>query len=198
MTKLEREYNEQYGDIPYDNNGRLSYLLNNISIKNKDIFNEINRVKSIKWKKEKFIIYLLPKATPRPRMGKGGIFYVKGAKDNKKLFEKYIINFDIPLITTPIKFTSISYLPIPSSMKSYEKVLAELGYIRPTSKPDFDNLAKAYCDMLQDTLIYDDALVVEGISKKYYSVKPRIEITIEYMEDYDSEFNKKKILKKGK
>jgi len=198
MLKQEKEYKEEYGNIPSSNLERLDYLINNISIKNKDIYYEIERVKSINWKKESFIIYLLPKATPRPRMGRGGIFYVKGAKDNKKLFQKYITDFDIPLITTPIKFTCISYFPIPSSMKSYEKVLAELGFIRPISKPDFDNLAKAYCDMLQDTLIYDDALVVEGISKKYYSVKPRIEITIEYMEDYDSEFNKKKIIKKGK
>ena len=65
------------------------------------------------------------------------------------------------------------------------------------SKPDWDNVGKAYCDMIQDILIYDDSLVVEGVSKKFYSVKPRIEITIEYMEDYDCEFNKKKITKKG-
>ena len=44
--------------------------------------------------------------------------------------------------------------------------------------------------------MYDDSLVVEGVSRKWYSVKPRIEITIEYMCDYDSDFNKKKI-KKG-
>ena len=50
--------------------------------------------------------------------------------------------------------------------------------------------------MCQGFLLYDDSLVVEGVSKKFYSVKPRIEITLEYMEDYDCEFNKKKI-KKG-
>ena len=83
-------------------------------------------------------------------------------------------------------------------MKSVDKILAELGFIRPTSKPDWDNIAKAYCDMIQDTLLYDDSLVIEGSSKKFYSVKPRIEISIEYMNDYDCEFNQKKINRKEK
>ena len=51
--------------------------------------------------------------------------------------------------------------------------------------------------MCQGFLLYDDSLIVEGVSKKYYSVKPRIEIKIKYMEDYDSSFNKKKIKTKG-
>ena len=28
--------------------------------------------------------------------------------------------------------------------------------------------------MIQGTLLYNDALVIEGVSKKYYSVKPRV------------------------
>lgn len=50
--------------------------------------------------------------------------------------------------------------------------------------------------MIQGLLLYDDSLVIKGVSEKRYSIKPRIEITISYMEDYDSAFNKKKI--KGK
>ena len=80
-------------------------------------------------------------------------------------------------------------------MNNVEKICAELGIIRPTSKPDWDNVAKAYCDMIQGILIYDDSLIVEGNSRKFYSLKPRIEIKIEYMEDYDSKFNKRKIKK---
>ena len=50
--------------------------------------------------------------------------------------------------------------------------------------------------MIQNTLIYDDSLIIEGISKKFYSIKPRIEITIKYMEDFDCLFNRKKIMSK--
>lgn len=198
MLKIEKEYNEKYGDIPSDNIERFNYLLNTINLKRckKNVTDEISRIMNVKWKKISYTIYLLPKATPRPRSGKNGIFYVKGAKDNKKYFEKYLINQDIDIITTPAKFYCNSYFPIPSSMNSVEKVCAELGFIRPISKPDWDNVAKAYCDMCQGFLLYDDSLVIEGVSRKWYSVKPRIEIIIEYMEDHDSDFNKKKI-KKG-
>ena len=198
MLKIEKDYIDKYGDIPSDYDGRLDYLIKDMKLHKFKIpiFKYIERMRDIKWKTISYTIYLLPKATPRPRMGNRGVFYVKGAKDNKKFFEKYLINQDIDLITTPVKFSCTSYFPIPSSMSSVEKIAAELGYIRPTSKPDWDNIGKAYCDMIQDLLIYDDSLIIEGTSKKYYSVKPRIEITLSYMEDYDSEFNKKKI-KKG-
>ena len=199
MLKMEKEYNELYGDIPPDYEGRLDYLIKDMKL-NKfkvPIMKYLNRILKIKWNRLSYTIYLLPKATPRPRMGNRGVFYVKGAKDNKKFFENFIKDQDVILITTPVKFYCTSYFPIPKSMKGIEKVAAELGFIRPISKPDWDNVGKAYCDMIQDILIYDDSLVVEGVSKKFYSVKPRIEITIEYMEDYDCEFNKKKITKKG-
>ena len=51
--------------------------------------------------------------------------------------------------------------------------------------------------MIQGIILYDDSLVVDGLSQKRYSTKPRIEIEISYMTDYDSQFNKNKILKKG-
>ena len=200
MMKNEKEYNELYGDIPKDYEGRIEFILNQINVKrlNTPVYEYIKNIRNIPWKTISYTIYLLPKATPRPRSGKNGIFYVKGASDNKKFFQKYLIDQDVPMINTPCKFTCICYFPIPSSMSNIEKVAAELGFIRPISKPDWDNVGKAYCDMIQDLLIYDDSLIVEGVSKKFYSVKPRIEISISYMEDFDSHFNKKKITgKKG-
>jgi len=81
-------------------------------------------------------------------------------------------------------------------MKPAEQILAECGFIRPISKPDFDNLVKTYTDMIQDVLLLDDSLIIEGSSSKYYSWKPRIEFTIEYMVEHDSIYNKNKINKK--
>ena len=81
-------------------------------------------------------------------------------------------------------------------MNTVEKICAELGFISPISKPDWDNLAKTYCDMIQGLVLYDDSLIVEGSLIKKYSTKPRIEIELEYMETYDSQFNNKKM--KGK
>lgn len=200
MFKIEKDYDELYGDIPSDYEGRLDYLLTNVVRPNKfkeTVYSYIKRISSIKWKTISYTIYLLPKATPRPRCGQNGIFYVKGANDNKKLFKEYMKNIDTQeLIYTPTKFNCVCYFPIPKSMKGVEKVIAELGFIRPISKPDWDNVGKTYCDMIQDLLIYDDSLIIEGTTKKFYSVKPRIEITISYMKDFDSEFNRNKIFKK--
>lgn len=199
MLKMEKDYEEKYGDITEDYEERIDQLLTPIKTdsRRKLLQEEIFRIRNVEWITKKFTIYLLPKATPRPRLGQRGVFYVKGAKDNKKLFKKFINDIDIDIITTPTKFTCKSYFPIPSSMNQIEKVLAEIGLIRPISKPDWDNVGKAYCDMLQGLILYDDSLIVEGVSKKYYSMKPRIEITISYMKEHDSGYNRKKMKEKG-
>ena len=195
MLKIQKDYFDEFGDISSNDEERLITILNDLNFHNSKVTveEEIKRIKSIKWKKLSYVIYLVPKATPRPRLGNRGVFYVKGASDNKKIFKEFIKDEDIPLIKTPTKFHCISYMPIPKSMNNVEKVLAELGLIYPISKPDWDNLAKAYCDMIQGMLLLDDSLVVEGSSKKKYSFKPRIEVSIEYMEYFDCVFNEKKI-----
>ena len=198
--KIEKDYKDKWGKIPKDLHGRLSLLL--LSLKNKkskkSISKLIKSIKDIEWLSYKFTIYLLPKATPRPRLQRfGGTFYVAGAHDNKKIVKKYLKDNPHDIIHTPMIFHSKVYLPTPNSMSIEDKILAEMGYIRPISKPDFDNVAKTYADMIQDSLILDDALIITGISEKYYSIKPRIEISIKYMKEFDSLFNKKKIDKRG-
>ena len=197
--KIEKEYLIEYGDVPRREVERVSDFLesHNLSRLKTSIFDEIKRINRIEWKRETFTIYLLPKATPRPRStSNGSFFYVKGAKDNKTFFRKEVDKMDLPFITTPCRFKCISYLPIPKSMKPVDQLLAEYGFIRPISKPDFDNLAKTYADMITDVILSDESLVVDGYSSKYYSWKPRIEITIEYMVEHDSVFNKNKNKKK--
>ncbi len=197
MLKIEKDYIKEYGHIPKDKIGRLDYLLStfksNISLKGK-IINEIKKCMNRNYEEINYTIYLLPKATPRPRSTSSGFFYVKGASDNKKLFQRELVKSDFNMIYTPCEFYCKSYLPIPKSMNNLEKVLAELGFVYPFL-PDFDNLVKTYTDMIKGSLLYDDGLIYKGVSEKYYSVKPRIEVTIRYMKDFDSKFNKKKIMK---
>ena len=200
MTKKDiREYDEKYGLVPTDKEERLKFLMSqakNVEKTFAPVDGEIKRIQGIKWKTVKYVIYLIPKASPRPRRSLNGHFYVNGAADNKRFFKNfYKETLNIPIIDTPCKFYCDSYLPIPSDMSLVNQVLAELGLIRPVKKPDFDNLAKTYSDMTQGVLLFDDALIIEGISRKWYSCKPRIEITFKYMDDFDSDYNKKKILK---
>ncbi len=200
MTKKELlEYEEKYGSIPNDRDERLQFIMSKAKDQDRtfsSVPKEIERIRKIKWKTIKYVIYLIPKASPRPRKSMNGHFYVNGAADNKRFFKNfYKETLDTPIIDTPCKFYCDSYLPIPNDMSLVNQVLAELGLIRPLKKPDFDNLAKTYSDMTQGILLFDDALIIEGISRKWYSCKPRIEITFKYMEEYDCDYNKKRILK---
>lgn len=196
MLKIEKEYQELYGDIPKDDFERLMLLINQSKIK-KPITEMIHNILNIKWKQVGFILYLVPKATPRPRSNfKRNIFYVSGSADNKNIFRKFMKELNHDMIYTAVKFKCITFLPIPKAMHPVEKILAEMGLLRPISKPDFDNLAKTYADMITDTLLYDDSIIIDATIKKYYSTKPRIEINIEYMEEFDSKYNQDKYLKK--
>lgn len=198
IRKLLAEYEAEYGAIPTDELSRIIDFLENhpLNRMKRTISDEINRIHNIKWNHVDFTLYMVPKASPRPRSNfKNHIFYVSGSKQNKEIFASEFAECDIPMIITPMKFSSKAYLPIPKSMPKAEQVLAELGFVRPISKPDFDNLVKTYTDMITSTLIYDDALIIDGRMSKFYSWKPRIEISIEYMEEFDCEFNKNKIRK---
>lgn len=199
MRKLEKEY-VPYFEIPEDFTDRIEYMLkeSNLHRQKTKVYDKLKSIFNIKWETLKYTIYLVPKATPRPRAGMHGVFYVAGASENKSFFRRnFIKHEDITLITTPCKFRCKCFLPIPKSMNKVEKIIAEMGFIYPISKPDWDNLGKTYCDMIQDILLYDDSLIIEGTTIKRYSIKPRIEVEISYMEDFDSDFNRKKILKKG-
>ena len=53
--------------------------------------------------------------------------------------------------------------------------------MRPKKKPDWDNIAKKYSDMTNHNIWLDDSFVIEGTVKRFYSVLPRIEIHIRYL-----------------
>lgn len=196
MLKDEKEYIEKYGHIPSNRLERFIYLVKKLNIKRgiDKLFEEMHRINNIKWKRLDIVISLEPKATPRARSNrKMNVFYVKGASNNRKRFRKFMNNIGHDMIITPIKFKCDIYVNISSGMSKIEKLLAELGFIRPINRPDWDNFGKTYSDMVQEQLILDDSLIIEGTVRKFYSCKPGVEISIEYMEDFDSKFNKDRI-----
>jgi Holliday junction resolvase RusA-like endonuclease len=54
--------------------------------------------------------------------------------------------------------------------------------IRPTKKPDADNIAKIVCDALNGIAFLDDKQIVDARITKWYSDTPRIEIIIQEIE----------------
>lgn len=52
------------------------------------------------------------------------------------------------------------------------------GNIRPTKKPDCDNIAKIILDALNGIAYHDDSQVIELSVSKFYSEEPRVEIEL--------------------
>lgn len=199
-NKYIEEYLHKYGDIPNEMNERVNYLLTDLKIKDKDIPEIRKRIKKalkMKYDEISFVFYFTPQATPRPRYSRfTGAFYVKNKLNYNQVFKEFLDKNNVTLkIDTPCEFYCKTYSPIPSSMNRIEKVLAELGLIKHTSKPDWDNLGKTYCDMIQKHLIIDDSIIYKGTLEKLYSIKPRIEIRIRFMTEFDSKYNENKVKK---
>ena len=55
------------------------------------------------------------------------------------------------------------------------------GLIKPTKKPDLDNISKVICDAIshQGGIWHDDSQIASEMLSKYYSDKPRVEVCIE-------------------
>ena len=195
-----KEYTDKYGDVSKDHLDRIYNFLADLNDKQLITLREgIEKNKNTEWKQVSFIFYFIPKATPRARFtGFGKHFYVSDAMNNRRLMEDFVKKnmSEFKLITTACKFHCDCYFPIPKSMSKVEKVQAELRMINHLSKPDWDNLGKTYSDMIQNTIIMDDSLIIESNVRKFYSSKPRIELTIEYADRYDSKYNMKNITKR--
>lgn len=80
---------------------------------------------------------------------------------------------------TPIAVKILAYFQIPKSVskKKREEMLDD--FVRPTKKPDADNIAKIICDGLNGIAYGDDAQVVDLEVTKYWTDgDARVEVTI--------------------
>ena len=88
-----------------------------------------------------------------------------------------------------LKAVILAYYSIPKShYKFYKKTnsveldkqgqLMLRGFIRPTKKPDTDNIAKLCLDALNGIAYPDDSQIVELVVEKWYAKEPKVEIAI--------------------
>jgi len=73
--------------------------------------------------------------------------------------------------------------PIPKSWSKKKAELARDQKIRPTGKPDIDNIIKAVLDGLNGVAFKDDAQVVFISAQKLYSDTPRLVVIVENEEE---------------
>ena len=84
-------------------------------------------------------------------------------------------------ITGPLRLTVTAFMPVPASWSRKKRDAALAGAIRPTVKPDWDNIGKM-TDALKGIIWNDDTQVVDGRVVKTYDEHPRLRVEIEVLE----------------
>ena len=201
-----KEYDLKYSHIPKNNKERLDWLIDNLNLnesKMDEIINKKREIESnLRYYDYKIVLYEDPEGAKRPRVQlinrknfmnaaiSASNFihvYSPNAADDHNYMHRMIDQELIQLnqfIQTPIMLRIDTFHKIPSYFNQIDIVLAEIGIHRPTSKPDWDNIGKKYPDMFNANIWLDDQLVQDGEVHKFYSILPRVEIYIRYLNYY--------------
>ncbi|QPC47129.1 RusA family crossover junction endodeoxyribonuclease [Mangrovibacillus cuniculi] len=130
-----------------------------------------------------FTVYGEPVAQGRPRAstiaGRVRMYDPKKSRDFKQ-YVKLVAAEHKPaeLLEGPLMLTVHIYKPTLKSFSKKKKEAAERGQIRPITKPDVDNYVKGIKDACNKVLWNDDSQIVDLSISKYYSVNPRIEVSV--------------------
>lgn len=79
----------------------------------------------------------------------------------------------------PVRIDMTFVMQVPKSWPKWKREAAVDGLIAPTGRPDMDNLEKALLDAFNETLIVDDAFVIERLARKIYGDVPQIMAHVE-------------------
>lgn len=221
------EYTTKFGHIPIDYRERLEWLYDRLKITDQQAFEILHKrdimVRDLAYYDTNIVLFEIPEGSPRPRfrlvnranlsnmaMANPNFIHVyslTGKEDN--LFMKRLVSQEDftalnSMICTPCIIDINAFMKTPSYYNREDTILAEIGLHRPISKPDWDNLCKKYSDMFNTNVWLDDTLVIDGSIHRYYSVLPRIEIRLRYLNmvynkhqfnsitgrvDYDQDYN---------
>lgn len=133
-----------------------------------------------------FTVYGEPKGKGRPRFTKNGHTYtpdstVKYEKSVKKKYkEQCHERYDKGV---GLKMVVCAYYKIQKNISKKERADKLSGRIRPTKKPDADNILKIIADSLNGLAYHDDAQIVYAKVEKYYSDEPRVSVRIEELQE---------------
>ena len=211
------EYEMQYAHIPKDYKQRLQWLHDELNI-GKTMENQILRarqqfIETTYYETLRMVFYEVPSFTPRPRahiISKKGIMNAIGTnqfivmhsttgranREFMQLYKQEHLSQLEQLLCTPCDFELRAYFPTPKSYNKLQVFLAEIGLDRPINKPDFDNILKCYADSFTGNVWIDDIIVVDATFRKYYSVLPRVEIDLKYMNQLYNQHQYKAMIKR--
>ena len=82
------------------------------------------------------------------------------------------------MLDVPLEVHIIAYYEMPKSISKKKKQEMLEDKIRPTIKPDTDNIAKSILDSLNGIAYKDDKQIVSLKVDKYYSEVPSVSVEI--------------------
>lgn len=126
-----------------------------------------------------------PKAKGRPKFARMGKFVraytpAQTVKEEASFREQALPYRPDKPIEGEITLIVDIYRDIPKSFSNRKASVCELRELRPVTKPDIDNYLKLICDALNGIFWHDDAQIVTIFAAKFYSARPRIEVSITY------------------
>lgn len=129
----------------------------------------------------KFEILGKPTGKGRPRFTRNGQVYTPDATEAfENLVKLYYKSHTHGVkLNGEIKASIVAVFPIPKSDSKKKRAQKLEGTIRPTVKPDCDNIAKIVLDALNHIAYDDDSQVVSLELQKIYGEEPKTIVTLE-------------------
>lgn len=198
----EIEYKEKFGNIPKDYKNRLLWMANNYNLSEKNMIEILERrnnmIQNIQFFDFFIVLYMEPEGTPRHRyrlitpknyMNAAIVspyvhVYQPRASEDHNYLQRLVSSELIQLhqfIQTPFACNINAFFKTPSTYNRSDTFIAEIGLDFNIKKPDVDNVEKKYLDMFNQNIWLDDNMCFSGKLNKFYSILPRVEIHIQYM-----------------
>ena len=133
-----------------------------------------------------FTILGEPQGKGRPRFTKVGS-YVKTYTPDKTAAYENLVKLEYQSQCRGLRFGDderldmriFAYYGIPQSTSKKRKAMMLDGIIRPSKKPDMDNVVKVIADSLNNVAYKDDTQIVDAMVRKFYSDTPRVKVVIQ-------------------
>lgn len=143
-------------------------------------------------RKIKFTVYGEPQGKGRPRFGAryspaAGRAFVNVRTPEKTVAYENLVKLEYGIQTKDFRFGDdkqldmriLAFYSIPKSASKKKKAAMIEGRIRPTKKPDMDNVVKIIADSLNQIAYKDDTQIVDCQCRKFYGEEPRVEVMIQ-------------------
>jgi len=131
-----------------------------------------------------YIVYGEPVGKGRPRFARRGTFVstytpqkTKTYEDEIRMMARAAMGASEPL-DTPVTVAIYIRVGIPASFSKQKRKDALSGILKPTKKPDLDNVAKCFLDSMNEIVYLDDKLVINLHVTKVYGTVGMVEVMV--------------------